>query len=461
MTAIERLAQWASTLRAGDIPPAVRRRAVGHGIDTLGVALAGSATPVGGMARAVALLAASTGAATLLGSGSRIGAQAAAFANGVAAHALDFDDNCYAGVVHGSAVVLPAALAMAEQVDATGAELLTAFIAGSECEYAVGAATRNVLYEKGWWTTGVLGPIGAAVATGRLLGLDAVAMASALGLAVAGTGGAKSCFGTDGKPLLAGRAAEAGVVCAWLAAQGASGPVEAFESPKGFAALFNAGAFDAGALDQLGLRWSFDAPGVDVKRIPVCLSSHAAVDAVLALVREHGLAPADIERIVCDVPPMVVGNLVYDRPQSVQQSQFSMPFAVAMSLLHGTLGLHHLQAHWLVDDAVCAMMARVEMRTGAMWDAVARTTAPEGAQVELHLNDGRCLRSFRAQARGCVADPLTQQELQAKFVACALRVMSDGHACALFERLHELDSDLPARSLLRPEPTMKKPPAGG
>src|SRR5450830_28431 len=169
-TAIERLSDWICGLQHSDIPASVRAIAANCLLDTIGVAFAGAATAVARTARAIA---------------------------------------------------------MAQKRNASGSDLLTAFIVGSECEYAVGAATNSILYDQGWWTTGVLGPVGACAAAAWLLKLDRKQTASALGLAVAGTGGLKACFGTDAKPLMAGRAAEAGVVAALLAAQGASGPHDA------------------------------------------------------------------------------------------------------------------------------------------------------------------------------------------------------------------------------------------
>lgn len=359
--ALVEIAEWSAALTFEAVPAPVRAVARACFIDTLGVALAGSRTEVAGRARAVALAVGAPGACTILGTPARLAAPAAAFANATAAHALDFDDNCYAGVVHGSAVVVPAALAMAQALDAPGEDLLTAFIAGAEAEYALGAAATMTLYDRGWWTTGVLGPIGAAAAASRLLGLDAEATASALGIALAGTGGAKAAFGTDAKPLLAGRAAEAGVIAALLAANGASGPHQAAEHARGFAGLFNDGVFDGAASASLGTTWRMLDPGVDIKRIPVCLSSHAAVDAVVELVERHGVPLDDIAAIVCDVPPVVIANLIHDRPATRQQAQFSMPFAIAVSLRFGDLTLAHLDDAILHAATLSALMGKVTM----------------------------------------------------------------------------------------------------
>lgn len=442
------LARWATDLQSTGVPAAVRAHAKTSMIDTIGVSIAGSQTRVGRIARTVGLQGGSHGWSTLFGATAHVSEQTAAFVNGAAAHALDFDDNCYAGVVHGSAVIVPAALAVGQKINTSGRDLLTAFIAGSECEYAIGAASENVLYEQGWWTTGVLGPIGSCVAASHLLKLDPEKMTSALGLAITGAGGTKACFGTDGKALMAGRAAEAGVACALLAAQGARGPVDAIESTNGFAKLFNKGVFDPAAINSLGSHWFSQEPGVDIKRIPVCLSSHAAVDAAMHLVAAHNIRVDEIESIVCDVSPMVSRNLVYTQPQTIQQSQFSMQYAMAVSLKFGTLTLEHLDQKLLKNNELTSLMARVQMHTGPLWDdAELRQSAPEGAEVHLHLHSGKILRNFRATARGSVGSPLSPQEIGEKFLACATPGIGSGPAASLLSRLDTMDGDIFVRDL--------------
>lgn len=443
------MAAWVVGLNATDIPLPVRHCASRFVIDTVGVAIAGSDTRVAQLARRFSDDAADERfSARAFGAAGRFAAKTAAFVNGVAAHALDFDDNCYAGFVHGSAVIVPAGMAVAQELDASGASLVTALVAGAECEYAVGAASRNVLYDKGWWTTGVLGPIGACATAAKLLGLDADQTASALGLAVAGSGGMKSCFGSDGKALMAGRAAESGVVCALLAAQGARGPHDAIESPNGFISLVNGGEFDFFPLERLGSEWFLLDPGVDVKRIPVCLSSHAAVDAVMELVARHAIGLDDIERIVCDVPPIVCKNLAYDRPATVQQAQFSMQYAIATSLHFGEFGLQHLDLSLIQSDVLRSLMSRVSMHTGPLWsDHGLRATAPEGAGVTICLRDGQALKAFRASAHGCAAHPLTEDQIDSKFMACVKPTTGEGPARELLTRLRGLDSDISVRLL--------------
>jgi 2-methylcitrate dehydratase PrpD len=466
-SAVERLAGWCCALKYDDIPAAVLAVAVDCLIDTVGVAIAGSTTAVAAAARGLETEGAGRGRAVVLGAtgssgpggagGVRtgdidgigdvdntgvaagrpgLGAAGAAFVNGVAAHALDFDDNCYAGFVHGSAIIVPAALAVAQQTGASGRQLLTALVAGAECEYALGIATRSLLYERGWWTTGVLGPVGACAAAISLLGLDAGQAGAALGLVIAGAGGGKAAFGTDAKALLAGRATQAGVVAAMLAGRGVSGPLDAIEHRRGFAALFNDAVFDGEAIDALGRRWHLLDPGIDIKRIPVCLSSHAAVDALLDLADLHRLDIEAIERIECDVPEIVRANLVHDRPRSRQEAQFSMPFTLAAALVFGDLLLEHLDAAVIAETRVAAQMEKVSMVTGKRWsdpDMLAR--APEGACVRVTMRDGRRFEMFCAAARGTAARGLSAAEIETKFLRCAGLALDAGHARALLARL--------------------------
>ncbi|MBV7485376.1 MmgE/PrpD family protein [Bordetella sp. BOR01] len=447
-TAGMRLARWVSGLSDIDVPPGIRRKAVACVQDTLGVAMAGS---LSGPARAARALCCEhdRGPATVLGSAHGHSPRAAALANATAAHALDFDDNCYAGFVHGSAVIVPALLACAQAVRAPGSRTITALVAGAECEYAVGAATLGHLYDQGWWTTGVLGPIGAAMATAHIVGLDLPRTHHALAFAVAMASGTKSCFGSDAKPLMAGRAAETGVLCTLLAAAGASGPGRPFEDPHGFVARFNGGVFDHDALASLGTEWYLSNPGVDVKRIPVCLSSHAAVDAVRELAERHRLSAGDVARVICDVPPIVASNLRYADPRSPAEARFSMQFAVAMTLCDPDWGLSALDPQRLADPALRDLMHRVSMVTGPSWQAPERSTnAPEGASVRLDLHDGRVLRGYRAKAVGNAGEPLSDAQMDRKFLECTGPVIGAERAHAAMTAIHAMDSARPVQALL-------------
>lgn len=442
------MSEWASSATAAGIPDRIRQIVTACVIDTVGVALAGTRTPVAGAARHFAARNYPPGRAEIWGTNDRVSALAAAFCNASASHALDFDDNCYAGFVHGSAVIVPAAFAVAQDAGATGAQLITAIAAGAECEYAVGTAAGQKLYDKGWWTTGLLGPIGAGVAAGHLLGLDARQMRSCIGLAVTGAGGAKTCFGNDAKALLAGQASESGVRWATLATNGASGSDEPFISPNGFAALHVEGAFDTAAFNDLGRSWRLETPGVDVKKFPICLSSHAAVDVVAEIMAKEGFGAEDVEEILCDVPPVVVANLKYASPATTREAQFSMEFAIAATLCFGAPGLDQLNMDVLNSPAMRATMPRIRMVIGPMWDAERREAAPEGASVTVTLKGGRHYSGYQSHALGTAFNPVPPAHLREKFLRCAEPAIGEPAAQRLLQALEGLDADVPVRDLL-------------
>jgi 2-methylcitrate dehydratase PrpD len=449
MSVIEQAAAWSAGLVLDAIPEAVRKVARDCFVDTLGVGIAGASRPVARKLRALAEANYGDGAATLLGGKRRMSAPAAALVNGAAAHALDFDDNCYSGFVHGSAVMVPAALAVAESENAAGAELLAAFVAGCEVEFAAGDAATPHIYEKGWWTTGVLGPIGAATAAARLMKLDALKTGYAIGLAVAGAGGAKACFGTDGKPALCGRAAEAGVAVALMAQQGCSGPLNAFEDTRGFASLLNDKILLPDCFAHFGRDWRSLKPGVDFKRIPICLSAHAALDAVMDIMAGYKLTPDDIEVVACDVGPVVTANLVYDEPKTPQEAQFSMPFAIGCMLVHGDVSLEELTQSVVDDPKVRAAMKRVKTVTTEHWKAGSETVRryPEGAHVTVTTRGGKTFERFNRFARGTTARPLSDEEIAAKFMSCASGPVGQQGAKALLGRLQALETLPSVRSL--------------
>jgi 2-methylcitrate dehydratase PrpD len=447
-TPLTTLARWSASLRFDDIPDAVLDVARRCAIDTVAVTLAGSATRVARQARAVAMTTARAGNAGLIGGDASLCAPAAASVNAIAGHALDFDDNCNAGFVHGSVVIWPAALAVAQLGDLPGARLLAAFVVGAECQYALAELLTRSVYDQGWWTTGLLGTLGACAAACHGLGLDAERTAHAMGIALAGSGGLKAGFGTDAKTLMAGRASEAGVLAALLAAQGCSGPLDIVEHPRGLAAMF-AGA-EVTPIKGLGCDWKLLSPGVDIKRIPVCLSSHAAVDALGEIMASQRLGVSDIRQIVCDVPALVVQNLTHDLPTTPQHAQFSMPFALACSSVTGDLTLDSLSQATLEDPQIQALMRRIGMHTSARWTDALLGTAPEGAWVKVLTHDGRRFEGFCARHRGSSSQPLTADELRGKFAQCARRVLAGDEAQALLQRLERLQQLPGTRSLFTP-----------
>jgi 2-methylcitrate dehydratase PrpD len=441
-TAASQIGRWTSSLDLNEVPDDVRRIARRCMIDLVGVCLAGANHDTARMARSMVLAEHGDGLATIIGSPEKTTASGAALVNGAAGHVLDFDDTCYAGITHGTVIIGPAVLAIAEQIGASGEDLMAGFIAGSECAYGLGKATGNSVYFGGWWGTVVYGVIGAAAGAARVLGLDAKQTTNAIAIAALGTGGSIAGLGTDAKPLHCGLAAAAGLRAALLAQAGATGPAAIFEGNRGFAALFNNGVFDTSQLDQLGQVYSLVEPGIFIKPYPSCTANHAAVEAVGMLMSEHNLSFEDIDSVSCFVPELVDISLIYNDPENPQQAQFSMPFTVGCMLANATFGVEHLNMQMLSDPTVRAAMAKVSMHRDddLTQRAVAGDIGPECARVRMNTTNGDIYESFNSVASGAPTKPMSDDALDDKFRILANHAGLGGSADPLLARLHILDT---------------------
>jgi 2-methylcitrate dehydratase PrpD len=374
----------------------------------------------------------------------------------VAAHVLDFDDTCYAGVVHPSAVIFPAAFAAAEAAEASGIQLLEAFIAGREVEMTLGRMAGYALYEKGWLNTTLLGAIGAAAAAAKAFALDADATCSAITLATTEAHGIRAVLGTQAKPLVVGRAAETGVHAAELARLGVRCSSDVFTSEYGFFSLFNAGQYDPRALTELGRRWALIDPGVAFKLYPVCSAAQAAVEATAEILRAEGLTANDVARVLCEVTPLVHVSLRYNRPTTVQEAQFSMPFAIGCILAYGALDVRLLSRETLSDQSLRSQMDKVEMQESKDFttDAAFLERCPEGARVTVETHDGRQISRVQGAATGMPQNPMSEAQLAEKFLHGACRVLPPDAARALLSRIHHLER-LKSAAALFPEEALR------
>ena len=383
-------------------------------LDTLGVMLAGGAHP---SVRALAQAAArGTGKATLA-TGGRADPEAAALVNGTAAHVWDFDDTSYTGIMHGSAVVLPAAMAVAQELESGADALRRAFVAGSEVVYTLADICTHAHYFDGWWSTVTLGLTGATAAAGCLLGLDEDAMTSAIGLAAAASGGGKAVLGTDAKPLLVGEAARRAVTFARAAQAGLTGPEDAFESERGFLKLLNRGVALKAELETIGRRWRLCEPGLLFKTSPVCSAALAAIEQMNALMAELGASVNEVAGVHAEVPKLVYESLVFPNPVTPQEMQFSLPYALACAAIHGRVRFEDL-APGAVSAEKSSLMARVTTKraTDLSTDEM-RAKYPECIRLTLTLNDGRSATGFCGMAYGMPERPLSDAELLEKFHA--------------------------------------------
>jgi 2-methylcitrate dehydratase PrpD len=434
----QRIASFGAGLMLDSVPGEVHYVAKRCIIDLVGVAIAATSHPLTGRMLDHATGTYAPGAATVLGSPVRLSPVGAALVNGASAHVLDFDDTSYTGIMHGSAVAFPAALAATEASAGDGRRLLEAFIVGSEVTYAVALMCTTEHYFKGWWSTATFGAFGAAAAAAKALGLSVEQTTSALALAGAQACGPKAAFGTDAKPFLAGRAAAIGVEAALLAAKGLVGPEAIFEDSRGFLQLLNDGRAETGAIDDLGHVWRLVEPGIFFKQFPVCSAAHAAAELTKKLLNDNQLRGDSVRKAICEVPPTVAISLMHDRPRTPQEAQFSLPFAVGAMLARGKLDIDCLTGETLSDPSMKDAMAKVEMRRV---DALHRDEAPEGARVTLQTIDGDDVTGYLGEPMGMPGNPMSDETLHEKFLRCvATGGLDQPQATALLRHLDGIES---------------------
>ena len=441
----EALARFAVEMGGRSLPAPVvhaARRAV---LDCLGVALAGAPEPCARIVAAQVLSQRGPADSVIWGAGGvRTSAQYAALANGTAAHALDFDDYIVAMPGHPSVPILPAVVAVGERLGASGAEVLAAFVVGFEVEAKLGAASGQEAFDVGWHPTSTLGVLGATAAAGRLLGLDVERMRHALGLAVSMAGGVRQNFGSMAKPFHVGRAAQSGILAAELAVRGFTASQTAVEAEFGYWDMF-AGAVnrDGDALAKsLGSPFAVATPGVNYKAWPCCGSTFGAVDAALQVA--GGLSEDAIEGVMVDVPYTAPLVLIHHRPTTPLAAKFSLEYCVAVALLEGRVGLSHFTEAAVGRPDLQSLLRRVEYRVPDDWQKGAGPWKQGHGRVEVRLRDGSVRTGVTAVAKGDAANPLSDQELEAKFLECAAIALGEARAAAAldlvrsFERLPDV-----------------------
>ncbi|WP_189047474.1 MmgE/PrpD family protein [Micromonospora sonchi] len=452
------LAEWGLSARA--FPAEVRRAAQRHLFD--GLANVAGAVRTGAVSAAVTVAAELGGpqGATILGRGLRVSAPAAALANGSLVHALDFDDTHAGGLIHATAVVLPAALAVGEQTAASGPAVLDAAIVGYEAACRIAAAVPHGFHARGLHATMVAGVFSSALVAARLSGLDAERTTHALGIAGSQAGGLLAFLGTGAstKQLHPGFASHAGILAARLAAAGATGPETVFDGPHGiYDALAEGHADRASIVRDLGQRW--ETTRIGIKPYPACQLSHATLDATAAALATRPFRPGDVDHIVARVHPdsaSVVCDTSRDltRPASDYAAKFSLPWSVAALVVDGRLGLDTFEPDSIRRPEVAELAGRVHVEISPS-DGVA---ADAPGAVRVVLRDGAEIHGSVPRSAGGPDNPLTDEGLVAKATGLAGR-----DATPLFDAVRELDRHpdlaplLDALALLLPSSAKERP----
>jgi 2-methylcitrate dehydratase PrpD len=437
MALTQELGRFVAGLTFDKLPPEAVDIARTGFIDTIATMIAGAHDPAPQLLRRG--LQPPPGKASLYFSGETAAAPDAAWINGTAGHALDYDDVGCRG--HVSTVLVPAILAEAETLGLGGREMFAAYVAGYETWAELSRRDPGHHHAKGWHPTGIFGAIGAGAACANLRRLTPEQAAMALALAASQAGGIMANFGTMTKPFHAGRAAHAGLVSARLAELGFTAAPDALEHPQGFlSAVSPEGKADRdGPCPAFGEKWRIVKQGLSIKKYPACYCTHRSLDGMLDLLAKHPLKPADIAQITVSLSQTHSLILRNHAPQTGLEGKFSMEFAMAAAVVSRRAGLGEYTDEFVRRPEVQELMRRVRLVTNENYDPV-QIGASLHDQVTVELANGERLESEKVRrARGHAELPLGEAELFDKFRAC----LDAGHARIsperLFDRLRNLE----------------------
>ena len=440
----ERLADFTLGVSLETVPARVALRAQHLLLDAVGCAFAARREEFAGrIAGSVAPLA-GPGPRGVIGLGKRLPPRDAALVNGMLMHGLDYDDTHAAGIIHVTVGTFPAALAIAAQVGATGAQLLAAYIAGVEVGARIATVAKGGFHQVGFHPTGVVGTFAATIAAGRLLQLSHERLVGAQGIALSLASGNLQ-FLEDGswtKRLHPGWAAACGITAASLARDDIPAPREAYEGRFGlFRSHLPAEALAACdfslATAELGRAWEID--NVAVKPFPACHLLHGCADAAIALHRD-GIDIERVRSIRAFVPEGAIQAVCEPvaakrRPKNDYDAKFSVPYAVASGLTRGKLGLAEFLPQAYTEPRIEKLMDKVEY----VVDAASTFPRHYTGEVEVTLDDGRTLRHRESVNRGNPERPLTNAEIEAKFFENCSLTLSESAAQRIRDRVLSME----------------------
>jgi 2-methylcitrate dehydratase PrpD len=451
VTAASRIAEWTGALAYEDIPAEVVETAKLHLLDTIGCGLAAHALGVATEGRTAMAELGGVEQASVIGLDSALPAPNAAFANAMLCHGLDFDDTHSDSVAHISVVVCPASLSAGEAAGAGGRDVLAAIVGGNEVVTRVGMAASGQFHARGFHPTAVCGVFGAATAAARLAGVGADATASALGISGSFAGGLFAYLddATPTKPMHPAWAAHGGLLAARLATLGAEGPPGVFENRFGLYDAFVGRGVDLGAqLDDLGTRW--ETLRIAYKPYPACHFIHGSLGATAGLVGQ--LEADEVDEILVTVPEAAVALVLEpaapkQAPRSEYEAKFSLQYSTAAMLVHGRVGVRTYSEGEIGDSRVLALAGKVryEVKEYPSYPAA----FPGG--VRIRLRDGRVLEADAPYQLGGPENPMSADQVRAKFRENAALALDDTGVGALEEAVLTLEEADDVRALLAPK----------
>jgi 2-methylcitrate dehydratase PrpD len=395
-------------------------------LDGFGLALAGSQSVMGPIARKyAATFGPSEMRASVIGTGMKAHPRLAAFVNGVSIHADDYDDTqlsaakdrIYGLLTHPTVGVLPPAFALCELGHRSGKDFMVAYHMGVEVETKINEAISPRHYDEGFHSTGTCGSFGSTAACSRLRGLDVKQTIYALGIGATEGGGFRDNFGSMTKPFQAGHAAENGTVAADLAALGWTAAVDILEAPLGFFQAAGGGFDPTAIVGRFGKPWTLASPGVSIKPYPSGSLSHPAMGEMMRMIRENNIKPGDVEKVDVGANHAMTTSLLHHVPMTGLQGKFSMEFCMSILLLDRKAGLLQFQDDVVQRPDVQEMVKRIHFYI----DPVAENAGLDKMTsiMKITLKDGKVITGHAEFAKGSPANPMSYDEVADKFRGCA------------------------------------------
>ena len=439
------VARFVTTTKSRDLPHDVVQLARGFILDGVGVALAGSTDECARIVQTQIRHINGRRESSILGTSLRAPAPLAALANGVAGHAMDYDDTqlstsreaVYGLLTHPTTPVLAAVLAIGETEKITGGEFVLAYILGVEVECRIADAIHPRHYQSGFHSTATMGGLGAATAVGKILRFKEEPLLRTFGIAASMASGLRENFGTMTKPLHAGRAAQNGLTAALLARDGFTAAPNILEARRGFFNAMAGGYDESKIVGHLGAPYFMKAPGISIKPYPSGSLSHPAQDLILDLVHQHDLTANNIAHIEVGTNANVPNALIYPMPKTALEGKFSIPFCMAIAVLERKAGIGQFTDRKVRDKKVVDLMKRVTLYVDDELEKLGYDQVR--SRVRIKLINGEVIEGRYDVARGHPEKQMSWLELTDKFRDCADLVLPRQSSEELIELIGRIE----------------------
>ncbi len=436
MSSTRELAKFAISLKYENLTEDVLAKSKMCLLDTLGTALFGSRQIAGKTVAEFVEEMDSKEESTVVGNGKAC-ATHASLANGTMAHSFELDDAYSPAIHHPGSVVVPAALSVGEREGSDGKEIIAAIVAGYEVMNRIGESLAGANTMRGFFATGTNGPFGAAVAAGRLLGLDENEMVSALGIAGSQGAGLLECLAAGGmtKRLGAGIASQSGVLSALLAQKGFTGPATIIEGKYGYCKVYS----DKCDLSKLtrNIGKDYSILSTSFKLYPCCKGLHATLDAVLQLVKEHNLESDMVREITVGGPEKFVNMHANYEPLDILAAQFSLPYTIGAAFLRKRLSPEEFTAAAIRDSMILEFAKRIKIivdpELAPLWPKHV------SGKVTIRLKDGKEHSKTVIDPKGDPRNPVSSGELEQKFRCLSSGILKDSQISDLIEKVYNLE----------------------